>query len=158
MSEPSGRCVQLSLPHFTPVIFHPNAPGAPASDWDAAAEEHAAPERTGPTPPAIPSTTMRARRKSGHVVAEMFVAATGFVTLAVRQTIAQPDFLHTNDTAAGHNQTSMASNASEQQTSSSNPRRQGAGPHQSICSSAKFVVCVSPSNSQHTIRFKPNSI
>ena len=35
-------------------------------------------------------------------MAEMLVAAAGFVTLAVRQTIAQPDFLHTNDTAAGH--------------------------------------------------------
>ena len=104
MSEPSGRCVQLSLPHFTPVIFHPNARGAPASDWDASAEEHAAPERTSPspTPPAIPSTTMRARRRSGHVVAEMLVATAGLVTLAVRQTIAQPDFLHTNDAAAGH--------------------------------------------------------
>ncbi len=35
-------------------------------------------------------------------MAEMLVAAAGLVTLAVRQTIAQPDFLHTNDTAAGH--------------------------------------------------------
>ena len=103
-SKPSGRGVQLSLPHFTPVIFHPNARGgAPASDWDAAAEAHAAPERTSPTPPDIPNTTMRARRRSGHVVAKMLVAAAGFVILAVRQTIAQPDFLHTNDTAAGHN-------------------------------------------------------
>jgi hypothetical protein len=66
-----------------------------------AAEAHAAPERTSPTPPAIPNTTMRARRR-GHVVAEMLVAAAGLVKLAVRQTIAQPDFLHTNDTAAGH--------------------------------------------------------
>ena len=101
-SKPSGRGVQLSLPHFTPVIIHPNAREAPASDWDAAAEEHAAPERTSPTPPAIPNTTMRARRRSGHVVAEMLVAAAGFVTLAIRQTIAKPDVLHTNDTAAAH--------------------------------------------------------
>ncbi len=35
-------------------------------------------------------------------MAEMLVAAAGLVTLAVRQTIAQPDFLHTNDTTAGH--------------------------------------------------------
>ena len=45
---------------------------------------------------------MRARRRSGHVVAEMLVAAAGLVTLAVRQSIAQPDFQHTSDTAAGH--------------------------------------------------------
>ena len=104
------------------------------------------------------STTMRARRRSGHVVAEMLVAAAGFVTLVVRQTIAQPDFLHTNDTAADHKFTlkRMASNATEQQISSSNLRRQDAGQHQSICSSAKFAaVSVSRSNSQQTIRFKP---
>jgi hypothetical protein len=83
-STPSGRGVQLSLPHFTPVIFHPNAREAPASDWVAAAEAHAAPERTSPTLPAIPNTTMRAMRRSGYVVAEMLVAATAFVTLAVR--------------------------------------------------------------------------
>ncbi len=52
----------------------------------------------------------------------------------------------------------MASNATGQQTGYSNLRRQGAGPHQSICSSAKFAVCVSRSDSQHTIRIKPNSI
>jgi hypothetical protein len=55
-SKPSGRGVQLLLPHFTPVIFHPNAAaarGAPASDWDAAAEEYSAPERTSSTPLAI---------------------------------------------------------------------------------------------------------
>ena len=35
-------------------------------------------------------------------MAEMLVEAAGLVTLAVRQTIAQPDFLHTNDAAASH--------------------------------------------------------
>ncbi len=108
MSKPPG--VQLLLPHwhFTPVIYPPICPRSTGERLDASAEEHAAPERTSPspTPPAIPSTTMRARRRSGHVVAEMLVAAAGFVILAVRQTVAQPDFLHTirdtNDTAADY--------------------------------------------------------
>ncbi len=91
------------MPYFTPVIIDPVAREGPASDWDAAAEAHTAPERTSPTPPAVPNTMMRARSRGGHVAAETLVAV-GFVKLAARHTIALQEFLHTNDTAAGHNQ------------------------------------------------------
>jgi hypothetical protein len=47
---PAPACADPAWVLFVCVIFHPNARGAPASDWDAAAEEHAAPERTSSTP------------------------------------------------------------------------------------------------------------
>jgi hypothetical protein len=90
------------LPHFTPVIIHPVAREIQSRNWDAAAEAHAAPERTSPTPQGIPNTMMRARRRGGYVAAETLVAVE-FVKLVAHHCPA--GFLHTNDTAAGHNQT-----------------------------------------------------